>query len=56
VNNNKILRLLVRNALLLVSVILFLLSFWFYLDVELRRSESGSKKERNVSTGVEDID
>jgi len=55
-NNNKILRWLVRNALILVSVMLFLLSFCFYLDVESRRSESGSKKERNVSTGVEDID
>ena len=55
-NNNKIIRWLVRNALLLVSVILLLLSAYFYMDVEFRRSESKSKKGEKVSINVVDID
>ncbi len=55
-NNNKIIRWLVRNALLLVSVILLLLSAYFYMDVELRRSESKSKKGEKVSINVVDVD
>jgi hypothetical protein len=39
VNKNKIIRWLTRNALLLISVILFALSVYFYFDVEARRAQ-----------------
>tara|TARA_B100000482_G_scaffold154041_1_gene115884 strand:- start:843 stop:1013 length:171 start_codon:yes stop_codon:yes gene_type:complete len=46
---NQITRWIARNALLLVSVILILLSVFFYLDVESRRAEFESNKKKNVS-------
>ena len=46
---NQIARWIARNALLLVSVILILLSVFFYLDVESRRAEFESNKKKNVS-------
>ena len=46
---NQIARWIARNSLLLVSVVLILLSVFFYLDVESRRAEFESNKKKNVS-------
>ena len=46
---NQIARWIARNSLLLVSVILILLSVFFYLDVESRRAEFEANKKKNVS-------
>ena len=53
---NQITRWIARNALLLASVILILLSVFFYLDVESRRAEFESNKKKNVSVDIMGID
>jgi heme/copper-type cytochrome/quinol oxidase subunit 2 len=50
VNKNKIIRWLTRNALLLISVILFGLSIYFYFDVEARRSQKQNTARDEAST------